>query len=290
MGAVADALERIGARHGAGVVVIDGAVSDHAGDLDAIFPLASVSKLFATYGFLVAHEEGILDLDRPAGPPGATVRHCMAHASGLGYERTDALVGPPGTRRVYSNAGIEVVAELVTEEAGMAFSTYVAEGVFGPLGMTNSSLEGSPARDGRASARDLGRFLSELVVPTLVSAATLGEATTVAFAGLSGIVPGFGRQRPCDWGLGFEIRGHKHPHWTGTLNSPATFGHFGQAGTFCSVDPVERVAIALVTDRRFDDVAKREWPLLADRVIVDHRMRTDRPDNLRAMHAPKSQP
>ncbi|HWD25209.1 MAG TPA: serine hydrolase domain-containing protein [Acidimicrobiales bacterium] len=285
MGPLVDALGRIGARHAAVIVVDDIGVFDHAGDLDAQFALASVSKMLAAYGFLIAHEEGILDLDRPAGPPGATVRHCLAHASGLGYERTDPLVGPPGARRAYSNAGIEVVADLVAEEAGMDFSDYLDEGVFAPLGMTHSTLEGSPAHGARSSAGDLGRFSSELLRPTLVSDGTLGIASTVAFAGLDGIVPGYGRQQPCDWGLGFEIRGMKDPHWTGKMNSPSTFGHFGRSGTFCSVDPLERVAIALLTDREFDAVAKREWPRLADGVIVDHRSAPERPDNLRAMRA-----
>ena len=63
-------------------------------------------------------------------------------------------------------------------------------------------------------------------------------------------------QRPNDWGLGFEIRDGKSPHWTGETNSAATFGHFGQSGTFLWVDPALQVACVALTDRDFGDWAK----------------------------------
>ena len=63
------------------------------------------------------------------------------------------------------------------------------------------------------------------------------------FPGLVGVLPGFGRMDPNDWGLGFELRDAKSPHWTGARNSPRTFGHFGGSGTFLWVDP-ERAARA----------------------------------------------
>ena len=83
-------------------------------------------------------------------------------------------------------------------------------------------------------------------------------------------MPGFGRVDPCDWGLGFELKGTKSPHWTGTTNSPETFGHFGGSGTFLWVDPVAGVAAAALTDRDFDSWAKEMWPPFADAVIADH--------------------
>ena len=71
-----------------------------------------------------------------------------------------------------------------------------------------------------------------------------------------GVLPGFGYQPHCDWGLGFEIRDRKAPHWTGSRNSPRTFGHFGQSGSFLWVDPEARVACASLADRDFGDWAK----------------------------------
>jgi CubicO group peptidase (beta-lactamase class C family) len=95
----------------------------------------------------------------------------------------------------------------------------------------------------------------------------LAEATEVAFPGLVGVLPGFGRQDPCDWGLGFELRDAKPAHWTGTRTSPSTFGHFGGAGTFLWVDPTLGVALGCLTDREFDDWALTAWPALSDAVV-----------------------
>ena len=59
------------------------------------------------------------------------------------------------------------------------------------------------------------------------------EATEVQFPGLTGVLPGFGVQRPNDWGLGFEIRDGKSPHWTGSANSAAPTGISASQGRFC---------------------------------------------------------
>jgi CubicO group peptidase (beta-lactamase class C family) len=83
------------------------------------------------------------------------------------------------------------------------------------------------------------------------------------------VLPGFGRQDPCDWGLGVELRDGKHPHWTGRRNSPQTFGHFGQSGSFLWVDPVAGVACAGLADRDFGPWAADAWPDLADRVLAE---------------------
>ncbi len=96
---------------------------------------------------------------------------------------------------------------------------------------------------------------------------TLALATAVAFGGLPGVLPGFGRYDPCDWGLGVEVRGSKAPHWTGTGNSPSTFGHFGQAGGFVWVDPDAGLAAASLSDRDFGPWARTAWPALSDAVV-----------------------
>ncbi|MDX1619967.1 MAG: hypothetical protein R3320_03190, partial [Nitriliruptorales bacterium] len=93
------------------------------------------------------------------------------------------------------------------------------------------------------------------------------RATTVEFEGLDGVLPGFGRQEPNDWGLGFEIRDGKDPHWTGKKNSPRTFGHFGQSGSFLWVDPAVGLACVAVCDRAFDDWAREVWPAFSDGVL-----------------------
>ena len=96
----------------------------------------------------------------------------------------------------------------------------------------------------------------------------MAEAAAVAFPGLRGVLPGFGLPDPCDWGLGFELRDRKSPHWTGARNSPATFGHFGRSGTFLWVDPVAGLALACLTDRPFGAWAGEAWPALSDAVLA----------------------
>jgi CubicO group peptidase (beta-lactamase class C family) len=254
----------------AAVVVLgaNGDVLGASGEQDRQFPLASVTKLFTAYATLVAVEEGAIEWDQPAGPEGSTVRHLISHASGLAFNE-HKLVAAPGTRRLYSNAGFEVLANTVAEASGIAFPDYLAEAVFQPLGMKSSRLVGSPAAGGVTTCADLAAFAAELQSPDLIATATFREATQVVFPGLSGVLPGLGHQRPNDWGLGFELRDHKSPHWTGSDSSPATFGHFGQSGTFLWVDPVAHAACVALTDRDFGDWAKAAWPAFTDAVLAE---------------------
>ncbi|RYV50425.1 serine hydrolase domain-containing protein [Pengzhenrongella frigida] len=254
--------------HAAAVVVAaDGSVLGAHGDLDRVFALASVTKLLTAVAVLVAVEEGALALADEAGPPGATVRHLLAHASGLDFAQRTVRAAP-GARRIYSNAGFEVLAETVEQRSGIRFVDYVREAVLAPLGMTTTTL-GSPAAGAASTAADLVRFVAELQRPTLLDPSTIATATDVAFPGLSGVLPGFGRQAPNDWGLGFEIRGGKQPHWTGSLSSPRTFGHFGQAGTFAWVDPAAGVGCIALADRDFGPWAAQAWPVFTDAVLAE---------------------
>ena len=239
------------------------------GDTARTFALASVTKLLAARAAQVAVEEGVIDLDTPAGPPGSTVRHLLAHASGLAMHSAD-VQARPGTRRVYSNYGFAVLAETVQAQSGIEFGRYLAEAVFEPLGMAASRLDGGAPAAGFgavSSVADLAAFAGDLLTPRTVSAQLHAEAISVQFPGLTGVLPGFGVQRPNDWGLGFEIRDAKSPHWTGGANSPATFGHFGQTGTFIWVDPVADLGLVVLTDRDFDEWAKPLWPALSDEVV-----------------------
>lgn len=231
---------------------------------------ASVTKIVTALAALVAVEEEVVSLDEPAGPPGATVRHLLAHASGLAYD-TDQVLAPPGRRRIYSNQGFQVLGNLVGERAGMAFATYLSEAVLHPLGMAGARLDGSPGAGMTGSLDDLVQLARELLAPTIVSPATLADATTVAFPGLAGRLPGFDSQNPLDWGLGIEVRGTKWPHWTSRHNSPATFGHFGRSGSFLWVDPSAGLACAVLSGQDFGAWAKDAWPALSDAVLAEAR-------------------
>lgn len=252
------------------VAVVDasGAVVGRHGPQDRPFRLASVTKLLSAYAVLLAVEEGAVDFDQPAGPEGSTVRHLLAHTSGLAFD-TQRVSAAAGTKRIYSNTGFVVLADAVAAASGIRFADYLAEGVLQPLGMAASALEGSAAAGVVSTCADLARFAAELQAPTLLAPQTLAKATQVAYPGLDGVVPGYGMQRPNDWGLGFELRDHKSPHWTGSRNSSETFGHFGWSGTFLWVDPKAGAACIALTDRDFDQWAKDAWPGFSDGVLAE---------------------
>jgi CubicO group peptidase (beta-lactamase class C family) len=237
------------------------------GDEAATFAWASVTKLVTALAALVAAEEGVIELDEPGGPTGSTVRHLLAHASGLAPDG-DIPIAQPGTRRIYSNAGFEVLASVIADAAKMPFLDYLRQAVFEPLDLS-AALDGSPASGVSGTLDDLLALGRELLAPRLIAPETLAEATSVAFPGLVGVLPGFGRMDPNDWGLGFELRDEKRPHWTGKQNSPRTFGHFGQSGSFLWIDPEVALACACLADRGFGDWAKEAWPRLSDAVLAD---------------------
>lgn len=244
-------------------------VLERHGSTDETFRFASVTKLFSALAILVAVERGHVELDEPAGPEGATLRHLLAHASGVPFDK-GAAIGRVGARRVYSNYGIELAAELTEERTGRDFATWLENVVLDPLGLSTVVLEGSPAHGASGSAEDLAGLGRELLRPTLLGETLFREATSVQFSGLSGILPGYGRQKNNDWGLGFEIRDHKEPHWTGSENSPSTFGHFGQSGSFLWVDPERGLACAFLGAERFGEEHVERWPGLNDAVLAQH--------------------
>jgi CubicO group peptidase (beta-lactamase class C family) len=263
-----DALAHIdtwGADTAAAGIVRDAEVAATHGPRDAVLRWASVTKLVTAMAALVAAEEGTIDLDEPAGPEGSTVRHLLAHASGLPFQ-PGMPSSVPERRRIYSNVGFETLADHIAAAAVMPFERYLADGVLRPLGM-RAELRGSPAADVYGDLDDLLRFAAELQRPTLIAQETLDEATTVQFPGLVGVVPDVGRFDPNDWGLGFELKDAKEPHWTGSRNSPRTFGHFGGTGTLLWVDPAAGVALGALTDREFGPWALEAWPRLSDAVL-----------------------
>ena len=249
-----------------GVASAGATVAVH-GDTARVYRWASVTKPVTALACLVAAEEGAIDLDGPAGPPGSTFRHLLAHASGLPLGR-GSPIARPGQRRIYSDYGFGVLGQALADEAEMAFADYLYGAVLEPLGLS-ARYEGRPGSGLSGSLDDLLTIARELLAPRLVAAETLTEATSVQFPGLVGVLPGFGRQEPNDWGLGLELRDAKSPHWTGARNSPRTFGHFGQSGTFIWLDPVAGVALGCLTDLDFGDWAKAAWPALSDAVLAE---------------------
>lgn len=253
--------------------VVTATATETIGDTERSFRLASLAKPITTWAVLVAAEEGTVDLDGPLrhvdAPEGATLRHLLAHAAGFGFN-SEQPISDIERRRMYSNTGIERAAEEVAGATGLAFDTYLREAVFEPLGMARTELRGSPAHAMWSTVDDMVRFVGEMRSPRILAAETWRQAVSIQYPDLAGIVPDVGRFDPCPWGLGVEIKGDKSPHWTGRANSPATFGHFGGAGTMMWVDPNAAIGVVALTDRPFDqwrDVALQRWPEFSDAVL-----------------------
>ncbi len=258
--------------HVSAAVLRAGRVVDTIGDSGRVQRLASISKPMATWAMLVAFEEGIVALDQPVGQHGCTLRHLLAHAGGYPFEG-DQPIARPALTRTYSNSGFSLAAQAVEDAAGIAFADYIHEAVFEPLTMTSSVLRGSAAHGVRSNLDDTSRFIAEVMRPSLIHESTAADAERIHYPALAGIVPGVGRYEQCPWGLGFEVRGTKEPHWTGTTNSPRTFGHFGGSGTMFWVDPDRDLALVALADLDFDQwaaTALKSWPALSDAVIAEY--------------------
>jgi CubicO group peptidase (beta-lactamase class C family) len=234
----------------AAIVTTDGDAT--IGDTERVYRLASLTKPMVAWAVMIGVEEGIVDLDDPlrfaAVPQGVTLRHLLAHAGGFGFDG-EQPIAPPARRRIYSNSGFERAADELAGAARMAFSDYLREAVWEPLGMSSMSLRGSPAHGAHGSSADVALFVGEMLRPRLLADETYRVVISPQFPDLAGIVPDVGRFDPCPWGLGVELRGDKSPHWTGRANSPMTFGHFGGSGTRVWVGASRGAGVVALPDR-----------------------------------------
>jgi len=258
----------------AGVVGPEG-IRDAHGPTGRALPLASVTKVLSAIAVHVAVEEGTVsladDVTAAGGPPGTTVRHLLAHASGLPPDGDRTPLGPPERKRIYSNVGFEVLGDHVAAATGMPFDEYAHLALVDALGLAATRTSGSPAHAYESSVEDLAAVLVAVTSGRLLAPDTLAAMTAVAFPELAGVLPGFGAQDPNPWGLGVEVRGRKHPHWTAPDGSPETWGHFGRSGTFVWWDPEAALGLVVLTDREFGPWAAEAWPALSARVLAEHR-------------------
>lgn len=250
------------------VVDAEGVLASH--DEGRVYRLASVTKLLTALTVLVAAEQGDVSLDSPVGPPESTLRHLLAHASGLGFEE-DRVRAAAGARRIYSNRGIDVAAAYLSAQTGSPFESELSERVLKPLGMRRTVLAGPPSKGGMAPIGDLARLAQELLRPRTLTNSVVAALSEVAFPGLAGLLPGFGRHYDNSWGLGAEVRGTKDPHWTSPQNSPATFGHFGMSGSFLWVDREAGLACAALSTVEFGPWATHVWPAVSSAVLRCYR-------------------
>jgi CubicO group peptidase (beta-lactamase class C family) len=153
-------------------------------DEQTTYHWASVTKTFTGIAIMQLRDRGLLSLDDPLvkyipelndvhdpyGPISAiTIREAMSHSNGFRdatwpwhvgpwepYEPTQwsqivamlpytSVDFPPGSRYRYSNLAVVFLGEIIARLSGDSFEVYMLKNVLGPLGMTHSYYDRSPA-------------------------------------------------------------------------------------------------------------------------------------------------
>jgi CubicO group peptidase (beta-lactamase class C family) len=153
-------------------------------DESTTYHWASVTKTFTGIAIMQLRDRGLLSLDDPLvkyipelnavhdpyGPISAiTIREAMSHSNGFRDATWPWHVGPwepyepkqwsqlvammpytsvdfpPGSRYRYSNLAVVFLGEIIERVSGDNFEVYMLKNVLGPLGMTHSYYDRSPA-------------------------------------------------------------------------------------------------------------------------------------------------
>jgi len=275
--------------------------------VDTAFDLASLTKPVATASAVMTLvEEGRVRLEDPvvayvpefsAGGgerEKVTVEQLLTHRGGLvGDDPMDLYLGtpgeifarkprtrlasPPGARFRYSDAGYEVLGELVRAVTGETLDLYARRAVFGPLGMTDTEfrpagkggrlpvarIAPTEKRDGvflRGEVHDpRARALGGVAGP----AGLFGTADDLARYARALLGNGGGWLSPAgvaamtrlrDYGdgdlraLGWDVETHYSTN-RGALFPLGSFGHTGWTGTSLWLDPATGVFVVLLSAR-----------------------------------------
>ena len=195
---------------------------------------------------------------------------------------------PPGTQRWYSNAGYvqaaqaargrvrDVVRGLPARGRARAARAWTPRSACAAADAPRAARVWQPGRYGedelfnserfrarRAAAgrrlRDCARLRGVALVPAraaappsggaLLAAETVEEMLAPQFGPLPGGVNGVGEWPDLCWGLGFDVRGQREPHWAGTSLGPRTASHFGASGTLAWLDPERGLGLVALANR-----------------------------------------
>ena len=209
------------------------------------------------------------------------------HTQLRNYPRSKLAV-PVGSKVEYSNVGYGLLGLLVEAVSGQSFPLFVRERLFIPAGMSDAHLPapealypriavvggtpepGSPTERFNSdyarrathpagsvvgTAADVASFFQLFLDDgrshgrTVLAPATARLMTASQSDGLRGGIEGFMTWDDCAWGLGFDLRGRKHPHFSGEFTAPATFGHTGVSGNFAWADPTRELVCVLLANR-----------------------------------------
>lgn len=280
---------------------------------NSLYDLASVTKVVATTtAAMRLVDEGRLDLDArvaqyvpafgQAGKEQVTVRQLLAHQAGqrafhpfhtdpslqsraaiLDFIYTDPVRYPPGSRTVYSDFDMIVLAEVIEAVTDEPLDVYVREAIFEPLGMDATTFRSTGRRDptvvpteqdrafrGRllqgevhdeaawllggvsghaglfSTAGDLSRFAYTLTQGGTAYGTRLFRQETLETFTTRVTARG---QYPMALGWMTWRPQDEGDSSAGTLFGPRSYGHTGYTGTSLWIDPEEELFVILLTNR-----------------------------------------
>lgn len=232
---------------------------------------------------VLAHTSGL-----PQDPDRTGLPTDVATATELRTYLHAQLVAAPGSKVEYSNVGYGILGLIIEAVSGQSFADYMRERLFAPLGMQHAYLappaelyprivhvggtldpgspterfnsayarrQTHPAGNIIATALDVARFFQLFLDRGMaggrqvIAPATARLMIANQTAGLCGGIEGFMTWNDCAWGLGFDLRGVKQPHFSGEFSSATTFGHSGVAGTFAWADPARDLVCVMLANR-----------------------------------------
>ena len=277
---------------------------------DTVFDVASLTKPVATAtSVMVLVEEGKLRLADPVAKllPGfaagggardkVTVEELLTHRAGLAaddpmalyvgtsqeiFERKyrQPLVAPPGSRFLYSDAGYEVLGELVRRVSSLPLDEFARRHIFEPLGMAQTEfrpggngklplsriaptervagvLRRGAVHDPRAfalggAAGHAGLFSTADDLARYAFALLRGGGPVLSPAGVAAMTRprpyGDGNLRALGWDVSTSYSSNR-----GDLFPAGSFGHTGWTGTSLWIDPETETVVILLTNRNHPD-------------------------------------
>lgn len=281
---------------------------------DSLFAIASMTKPVTATAVMILQDEGKLSVDDPVAqyipafktvsldgrPPkrDVTIRDMLTHTSGIGgsqqnqgslKETVELLVKQPmqfepGSKWQYS-PGLSVCGRVVEVVSGQAFDEFLAERIFQPLKMNDTTFNPSaeqrkrvvrlykPSAD-KKSLEVASHWLNDLSEPRTPNPSgglfsTAGDMVRFYQMVLNGgeldgrrIVSKAAVQQMTSvqtgelttgftpgngWGLGWCVV--REPQGVSSMVSPGTFGHGGAFGTQGWIDPQRQMIFVLMIQR-----------------------------------------
>ena len=274
------------------------------------FQIASVSKQFTAAVVLLLAGESRLSLGDPVGRwldgcPEAwapvKIEHLLTHTAGLGHwtdfpaldlyrpiSRADELeifqrvplLSAPGARYYYSSPGYVLLAWIVEQAAGQPYASFLADRIFGPLGLHQTSAGDRPGGAGMARGYHAGQPVPSVELATVglgagdvwstaadllrwdeaVAKNELLPASLHAAMFTARVAPGSAGNRG-DW----SFTGYGYGWRIGAIDGRRAYFHTGDNPGYLSVNawlPDEQLTLAVLTNDEATDIEQAVTDLL----------------------------